>query len=242
MVGSNLAELASKSRKRRALDTTSAPPTRAITSTFLLLLQTLGLWLLFHWLITVEELLSLTAGKEKLLSALEKMEVKALKHKRVASRQTCLRKKRKAKATNNNKGKASTNSTPSSSTRARENEEHIYPIKKVSSLDFSAVDEENLVRLDALSAKETENLLRNLDVIKERIKGKPMILAPWTVQEEGSSDSASNNKLPADHDICHWHQVTTRKRAQQRMDKEKRSEVSHPTPNGYNLRMEYKRT
>ncbi|KAK7256555.1 hypothetical protein RIF29_30009 [Crotalaria pallida] len=42
-------------------------------------------------------------------------------------------------------------------------------------LDFSQLDEEDLAEIDSLSPKQAERLLKNLDVLREKIKGKTIM-------------------------------------------------------------------
>ncbi|KAK7281267.1 hypothetical protein RIF29_09090 [Crotalaria pallida] len=42
-------------------------------------------------------------------------------------------------------------------------------------LDFTQLDEEDLTEIDSLSPKQTERLLKNLDVLREKIKGKAIL-------------------------------------------------------------------
>ncbi|KAK7251357.1 hypothetical protein RIF29_34470 [Crotalaria pallida] len=52
-------------------------------------------------------------------------------------------------------------------------------------LELSELDEEDLADIDSLSPKQAEKLMKNLDLIREKLKGK----APVSIPEKQSNDN-----------------------------------------------------
>ncbi|KAK7281489.1 hypothetical protein RIF29_09538 [Crotalaria pallida] len=68
------------------------------------------------------------------------------------------------------KGKANANTTPSPSSHIYIEEDHNDALKTLTSIDFSALEEEDLAQIDNLSAKEADSLIQNLESAKEAVK------------------------------------------------------------------------
>ncbi|KAK7267216.1 hypothetical protein RIF29_19881 [Crotalaria pallida] len=118
------------------------------------------------------------------------------------------------------KGKANASPTPSSSTRTRNEEEQNDPLKSLTSIDFSVLEDEDLAWIDNLSSKEADSLIRTLDAIKSRLKGKGV-----DENTRKESDAGGDLGQEAPSDARNWTQVTTRRRAQQRMVANQRGEA-----------------